>query len=47
MDTTPDEYKIYSAEFKIEKDKRDKFYKELKLTDDEKDTVWSIIMARW
>lgn len=46
-DTTPDEYKIYSAEFKIEKEKRDKFYRELKLTEDEKDTVWSIIMARW
>lgn len=43
----PDEYKIYSAEYNIEKVKRDKFYKDLKLTEDEKDTVWSIIMARW
>ena len=46
-DSTPDEYRIYSAEYNIEKEKRDKFYKGLKLTDDEKDTVWSIIMARW
>ncbi len=43
----PDEYKIYSAEYNIEKVKRDKFYKGLKLTEEEQDTVWSIIMARW
>lgn len=46
-DSTPDEYKLYSIEYNKEKEKRDKFYKELKLTEDEKDTVWSIIMARW
>lgn len=46
-DGTPDEYKLYSIEYNKEKEKRDKFYKELKLSDDEKDTVWSIIMARW
>lgn len=46
-DETPDEYKLYSIEYNKEKEKRDKFYKSLKLTDDEKDTVWSIIMARW
>ncbi len=45
----PDEYKIYSAEYKIEKEKRNKFWDEYspKMTQDQKDSVWSIIMARW
>lgn len=46
-DTTPDEYKLYSAEYLIEKEKRNKFYKSLKLSQDETDIIRSIILARW
>ena len=46
-DTKPDEYKLYSAEYLIEKEKRNKFYKSLKLSKDETDIIRSIILARW
>ena len=46
-DKTPDEYKLYSAEFKQEKEKRTKFFASLRMDEDQKDTVWSIILSRW
>ena len=41
------QYKIYSAEYRSEKEKRDTFYKNLKPTQDEQDKVWSMIFAKW
>ncbi len=48
-DDTPDEYKLYSAEYLVEKEKRNKFWKKhyAKMTQEQKDEVWSIIFARW